>query len=172
MTMNVINGMTMQQHNWIARRAFLGQTAQGLGAVALASLSPSRLLEAAPLRGMLEKPPLPQQAKRVIWLYMAGGMTHLDTFDHKPKLAAMHGQPMPESFTSGQQIAQHGSAFGLFQVQHDRALAVVDGAKQRRDVALGRADHARQVALAGLDLDDVGALIGEQAGGHGSRDHR
>ena len=77
MTMNGINGMTMQQHNWIARRAFLGQTAQGVGAVALASLSSSRVLEAAPLRGVLEKPPLPQQAKRVIWLSMAGGPSHL-----------------------------------------------------------------------------------------------
>jgi hypothetical protein len=37
---------------------------------------------------------------------MAGGMTHIDTFDDKPKLAELHGQPMPESFTAGQQIAQ------------------------------------------------------------------
>jgi hypothetical protein len=37
---------------------------------------------------------------------MAGGPSHLETFDPKPKLAAMHGQPMPESFTAGKQIAQ------------------------------------------------------------------
>ena len=37
---------------------------------------------------------------------MAGGPSHLETFDHKPKLAAMDGQPMPESITKGQQIAQ------------------------------------------------------------------
>ena len=113
--MNVINGMTMQQHNWIARRAFLGRTAQGVGAVALASLSSSRLLEAAPLRGVLEKPPLPQQAKRVIWLSMAGGPSHLETFDHKPKLAEMDGKGMPESFTTGQQLAQ-------LQQQHGHCL--------------------------------------------------
>ena len=46
------------------------------------------------------------KAKRVIYLYMAGGPSHLETFDHKPKLAEMHGQPMPESFTKGQPIAQ------------------------------------------------------------------
>ncbi len=46
------------------------------------------------------------KAKRVIWLYMAGGPSHLETFDYKPKLAEMHGQPMPESFTKGQPIAQ------------------------------------------------------------------
>ncbi len=48
----------------------------------------------------------PQRAKRVIFLYMSGGPSHLETFDNKPQLARLHGQPMPESFTKGQQIAQ------------------------------------------------------------------
>jgi hypothetical protein len=37
---------------------------------------------------------------------MAGGASHLETFDYKPKLAELDGQPMPKSFTEGQQIAQ------------------------------------------------------------------
>ena len=37
---------------------------------------------------------------------MAGGPSHLETFDYKPKLAELHGKPMPESFTKGQPIAQ------------------------------------------------------------------
>jgi hypothetical protein len=37
---------------------------------------------------------------------MAGGPSHLETLDYKPKLAELHGQPMPESFTKGQPIAQ------------------------------------------------------------------
>src|SRR5207244_10655506 len=45
-------------------------------------------------------------ARRVIFLYQAGGPSHLETFDHKPKLVSMHAQPMPDSFTKGQQIAQ------------------------------------------------------------------
>src|SRR5207247_8125044 len=49
---------------------------------------------------------LPPKIKRVIWLCMAGGPSHLETFDYKPKLAGMHGKPMPESFTKGQPIAQ------------------------------------------------------------------
>jgi hypothetical protein len=114
-----MNGMSMQHHNAIARRAFLGRSAQGVGAVALASLSTPRLLEAAPLRGMLETPPLPQQAKRVIWLSMAGGPSHLETFDHKPKLAELDGQPMPESMTKGQQLAQlQGAKLTCFGPQH------------------------------------------------------
>src|SRR5207302_403483 len=43
---------------------------------------------------------------RVIFLYMSGGPSHLETFDHKPTLAKLDGQLMPESFTSGQPIAQ------------------------------------------------------------------
>jgi uncharacterized protein (DUF1501 family) len=46
------------------------------------------------------------KAKRVILLYMSGGPSQLETFDYKPKLAQLHGQPMPESFTKGQPIAQ------------------------------------------------------------------
>ncbi len=48
----------------------------------------------------------PPRARRVIFLCMAGGPSHLETFDYKPKLADMHGQPMPASFTEGQPIAQ------------------------------------------------------------------
>src|SRR5207248_9085925 len=39
-------------------------------------------------------------------LCMAGGTSHLETLDYKPKLAEMSGKPMPESFTKGQPIAQ------------------------------------------------------------------
>src|SRR5437763_2981602 len=37
---------------------------------------------------------------------MAGGPSHLETFDYKPELKALHGNPFPESFTKGQQLAQ------------------------------------------------------------------
>ena len=46
------------------------------------------------------------KAKRVIFLCMAGGPSHLETFDFKPKLKEMDGKPMPVSFTKGQPIAQ------------------------------------------------------------------
>jgi hypothetical protein len=106
-------------HPALARRAFLGKTAQGLGAVALASLAGARPAGAAPLRGVLDPPPLPQRAKRVIWLTMAGGPSHLETFDHKPKLAELDGQPMPESLTKGQQLAQlQGEKLICFGPQH------------------------------------------------------
>jgi len=88
----------------IQRRAFIGNTSRGLGAVALASLLGRTAADATP--GVLGKLPLPQKAKRVIWLTMAGGPSQLELYDYKPKLAEMDGQGMPESFTKGQQLAQ------------------------------------------------------------------
>jgi hypothetical protein len=96
------------------RRAFLGRTSQGVGALALASLINPVLVRAAESvapktdkwMGVVRPPHFPPKAKRVIWLTMAGGPSHLETFDPKPKLVEMSGQPMPESFTKGKQIAQ------------------------------------------------------------------
>ena len=86
------------------RRAFLGRTSQGLGALALASLLKPDSLRAA--HGVLPSLHLPQKAKRVIWLSMAGGPSQLELFDYKPKLVELDGKPMPESLTRGQQLAQ------------------------------------------------------------------
>jgi hypothetical protein len=55
----------------IQRRSFLGNASRGLGAVALATLLGRTGLPAAP--GVLSRLPLPQKARRVIWLTMAGG---------------------------------------------------------------------------------------------------
>lgn len=102
-----------------SRRSFLGQTSQGVGAVALATMLNSANVQADAVRGVLATLPLPQRAKRVIWLSMAGGPSQLETFDPKPKLAEMHGQPMPESFTKGQQLAQlQGQKLNCFGPQH------------------------------------------------------
>jgi hypothetical protein len=94
----------------LARRAFLTGTATGLGAVALGTLLAPSLARAEPAkdkwRGVVNPLHHPAKAKRVIWLTMAGGASHLETFDWKPKLAEMHGKPMPESMTKGQMLAQ------------------------------------------------------------------
>jgi hypothetical protein len=103
------------------RRAFLGRGARGLGSLALAGLL-NGSLASRPARagGVLNSPHHPPRAKRVIWLYMAGGMSHLETFDPKPKLAELGGRPMPESITRGQQIAQlQGARLNCFAPQHE-----------------------------------------------------
>ena len=96
----------------VCRRTFLGRGLVGLGAVALQSMLDPRIVQAAQSaasvasRGAINPLHHPAKAKRVIYLYQAGGPSHLETFDYKPKLAAMNGQPMPESMTKGQQLAQ------------------------------------------------------------------
>ncbi len=114
----------------LTRRTFLGRTT-GLGAVALASLLSPGLLAAdgsgstgssdgqQHWRGVVNPLHFRQRAKRVIFLYMAGGPSHLETLDYKPKLAKLNGEPMPESITKGQPIAQlQGKALHCFAPQH------------------------------------------------------
>ena len=91
----------------LSRRTFLGRGAAGLGLVALNSLLGTRLAAAQQTAALRSRPlDFPPKARRVIFLYQAGGPSHLETFDYKPKLADMNGKPMPESLTRGQQIAQ------------------------------------------------------------------
>ena len=109
----------------VARRSFLARSGVSLGGMALGSLlsdGAGAAAAAAVAANPGLQPGLPHfapRAKRIIWLYMAGGMTHLDTFDNKPKLAKLHGEPMPESVTAGQQIAQlQGQKLTCFAPQH------------------------------------------------------
>ena len=103
--------LSLQQQT---RRVFLGRAGRSLGSVALASLLNPGLLRAAEAvanagkawRGVIQPLHHPAKVKRVIWLTMAGGPSHLETFDFKPRLAQMDGQPMPASMTTGQQLAQ------------------------------------------------------------------
>src|SRR5207248_1935547 len=97
----------------INRRTFLGRAAYGLGGIALASLLDPRLIgsaNAAPVqhgwKGIIDPPHFPVRAKRIIHLCMAGGPSHLESFDFKPELKKLDGKPFPESFTKGQQLAQ------------------------------------------------------------------
>ena len=86
----------------INRRAFLAGSGLSLGSAAFNLL----LAENDHKRGKPSYLLSKAKAKRVIFLCMAGGPSHLETFDYKPKLDEMNGQPMPESFTKGQPIAQ------------------------------------------------------------------
>ncbi|MEW5975948.1 MAG: DUF1501 domain-containing protein [Acidobacteriota bacterium] len=96
----------------VHRRTFLGSGVSSLGWLALNSLLDPGWLKAAVgpdrggSRGAVNPLHHPPKARRVIFLYQAGGPSHLETFDPKPKLREMDGKPMPESFTKGQQLAQ------------------------------------------------------------------
>ena len=100
--------------NAINRRTFLGNAGLSLGSASLASLlgqsafaGPETLgFGASEDAAVSAARRIAPKAKRVIFLCMAGGPSHLETLDYKPKLAEMDGKPMPESVTAGQPIAQ------------------------------------------------------------------
>jgi hypothetical protein len=127
-----LHPLRQRQTAW-SRRTFLGRSAQAIGTLALGAIINPQLLRGAapsaapaqpgPWRGILAAPHFMPRAKRIIQLSMAGGPSHMETFDPKPLLNKLHGQPFPESFTKGQQLAQlqhergglraRGSSFGF-----------------------------------------------------------
>ncbi len=86
---------------WLDRRAFLGDLSQGLGGIALAALFAEQGLlqagEEVQSTVAARKSHFPSKAKRVLHVFCTGAVSHLDTFDYKPALWKMHGQPMPGS---------------------------------------------------------------------------
>jgi hypothetical protein len=74
----------------------LRRFASGFGMVALAGLLADEAKAAAPTSPLAVKPPMyPAKAKRLIFLFMSGGPSHVDTFDPKPRLATENGKPLP-----------------------------------------------------------------------------
>src|SRR4029077_15978909 len=129
-----------------SRRQFLRSAGAGFGLVALSALLADEGLLAA--EGDLEagnprtprKPHFEGKAKRVIFLFMSGGPSHLETFDPKPDLQRLHGQPLPESF---------GAVMTRRNVERNRLLAT------RRTF--------RKYGQAGIDVSDLLPNIAECA---------
>ena len=98
------------------RRQFFNRCGMGLGSVALASLMADKAQANAPA---LVNPFAPKgghaepKAKRVIYLFMAGGPSQLELFDYKPKLVELNGQPIPQSYIEGKRFAFMGSSHGV-----------------------------------------------------------
>ncbi len=88
----------------ISRRSFLTRASAGLGAAALGSLLGPQWLSAAVTGGLPGLPHFTPKAKRVIYLFMSGGPSHIDLFDDKPKLRELNGQDMPESVRGTQRV--------------------------------------------------------------------
>ncbi|MEO2017554.1 MAG: DUF1501 domain-containing protein [Fuerstiella sp.] len=80
------------------RRRFLQRCSTGFGAVALAGLMNDSAFAGStelPTGGGLQKTHHEPKSKRVIFCFMSGGVSHVDSFDPKPKLKELHGKPMP-----------------------------------------------------------------------------
>ncbi len=98
----------------VTRRHFFSQCAMGVGGMALTSLMAdgSAAAPQVKIRNPLAPKPthFPAQAKSVIYLFMAGGPSQLELFEHKPKLTELNGQPIPDSYIEGKRFAFMGSS--------------------------------------------------------------
>jgi hypothetical protein len=118
--------VTDHLHGNLTRRHFFGRSALGLGTAALASLvRPAGSAEAVadratPPGGILHAPHIAPRAKRVIYLFMHGGPSQLDLFDHKPDLVKQHGREIPDSVRKGQRITGMTSGQASFPVVASR----------------------------------------------------
>jgi hypothetical protein len=100
------------------RRDFLQQTGAGFGALAWQALTASAA-ERSPTTGAIDPlnpyaprtPHLTPRAKSVIFLFMVGGPSPVDTFDYKPKLQELDGQPVPESIQQAVKATKHLNVF-------------------------------------------------------------
>src|SRR4030095_4184487 len=94
----------------LTRRQFFGRAAAGIGTAALASLLNPNLFAAtqpgaiSSSFGNLQTLHMAPRAKRVIYLFMSGGPSHIDLFDYKPKLRDFHGQELPATIRMGQRV--------------------------------------------------------------------
>ena len=94
-----------------SRRAFLARSSTGLGALALSSLlngnlfgAEKKIVAAKSVGGLLPQLHHPAKAKRIIYLFQSGAPSHIDLFDHKPKLKELTSTELPASVRMGQRI--------------------------------------------------------------------
>ena len=98
--MNFNEEIKIEAGKLLTRRWFFKECGIGLGSLALASL----LNEKSSAQSAITNPLAPKQphfkpkAKRVIYLFMAGGPSQFETFDYKPSLAKYNGKPVPQEF--------------------------------------------------------------------------
>jgi len=95
--------MNKPAHLNAARRQFLQTTACGFGSLAFAALAHRQVSAISPANN-------PPRARRVIFLFLQGGVSQVDTFDDKPALAKFEGQQMP--FDDARALANTGARGG------------------------------------------------------------
>jgi len=90
----------------LSRRAFLDRFGLGLGSIALAQLlnPPGAHASGTDVTSPAPSPHFKPRAKRIIYLFMAGGPSQLETFDYKPLLNERNGEDLPESVRMGQRL--------------------------------------------------------------------
>ncbi|HEY7329743.1 MAG TPA: DUF1501 domain-containing protein [Gemmataceae bacterium] len=98
------------------RRHFFGRTALGLGTAALATLMNPRARAATATGGLPDLPHFAPRAKRAIYLFMNGGPSQMDLFDHKPAMDKLFDKDLPDSIRKGQRLTTMTSGQTRFPV--------------------------------------------------------
>jgi hypothetical protein len=122
------------------RREFLERSSFGFGSLALSCLLGRDSLVAAARSEALnplapKRPDFPASANRVIFLFMQGGPSHMDTFDPKPILNRLDGQPLPPSFQ-----------------KQDLALAQINAKESK---LMGSRRSFKRYGQSGLEISDL-----------------
>jgi len=95
----------IELHRKLDRRDFLQKTAMGFGALALNSVFAGQAKgESMEEQIMRALPSIAPKAKRVVYLFMAGGPSQFETFDYKPNLKSFYGKDLPDSVRKGQRL--------------------------------------------------------------------
>src|SRR5687767_12147884 len=110
--------MFISGHNQ-SRREFLTRAGAGFGGLAFGALSllnaqgeGAKVRKIDPLNPFAPRQPdFKPTAKSVIFLFMVGGPSHVDTFDYKPELQKLHGKPVPESIKKAVLATRHANVF-------------------------------------------------------------
>ncbi|WP_146407237.1 DUF1501 domain-containing protein [Allorhodopirellula heiligendammensis] len=93
----------MQQLASASRRTFISRAFGGVGGLALGSMLDQSAIASA-MGTPAGLPHFPPTAKRVIYLFMSGGPSHIDLFDYKPVLEQKHGEELPPSVRGDQRL--------------------------------------------------------------------
>jgi hypothetical protein len=156
-----------------SRRGFLTSSASGLGTAALASLLNDETSAAPQSSNGPIGPHHPPKAKACIFIFLAGGTSHIELFDPKPKLDELTGQPLPKSFFEGKRFSfikqpdalSMGSPFGYQRYGEcgtEMSQLLPHIGKRADDIALIRSlhtdafDHAPAEILFSTGVDQPG----------------
>ncbi|MDG2384895.1 MAG: DUF1501 domain-containing protein [Pirellulaceae bacterium] len=115
------------------RRTFLSRTTAGLGLAALHQLSIQENAGAAPASPAIQ-PQFAPRAKRVIYLFMSGGPSQMETFDPKPALTKYHGELLPDSIRRGQRLTSMTSGYDPRIAKSDHRFAKFGNAGHEMNV--------------------------------------
>jgi hypothetical protein len=99
--MNHFEILRLQSVEFETRRFFFKKSMACIGGMALGAMLDERAFGAAGMPALHH----PATAKRVIYIHLAGAPSQLETFDYKPELAKLDGQPCPDSFLKGKRFA-------------------------------------------------------------------